>query len=145
MSKLVGERLASERERVKLKRLDFGVLGGVKEQAQGRYERGERAPDTDYLEELHKGGVDVNYVITGQRVSGDTNSGYTIQRYQLASEALEPVLAVQAKLNLLFSAEQIKTLLEYTYTYQLREEELSNFVESAYTLAGVDMPHTNVN
>ena len=140
MSKAVGERLSRERARLKLSREAFAELGGMKEQAQGRYERGERAPDSDYLESLEKSGVDVNYVITGKHVISDTKGGYKLQRYATANDALAPVLAVQSKLNLLFSAEQLKILLDYAYTHQVSEDDLVAFVEGAYAVTGVELP-----
>ncbi len=64
----IGDRLREERERLGLNQQDFGALGGVARNAQSRYEKGERAPDTDYLEALRKNGVDIVYVLTSTRM-----------------------------------------------------------------------------
>lgn len=64
----LGERLREERKRLGLSQADFGALGGVKANAQGKYEADERSPDSGYLEGLASAGVDVLYVLTGQRV-----------------------------------------------------------------------------
>lgn len=44
----------------------FGELGGVKANAQGKYENGTRFPDAAYLAAVVDAGVDVLYVITGE-------------------------------------------------------------------------------
>lgn len=63
----IGERLKAERERLGLNQTDFGALGGVQKQAQLKYERGDRSPDSAYLASVSEAGVDVLYVLTGQR------------------------------------------------------------------------------
>lgn len=63
----IGERLREERERIGLSQGAFGEIGGVKANAQGNYEKGERYPDAAYLACLSARGVDVLYVVTGQR------------------------------------------------------------------------------
>jgi transcriptional regulator with XRE-family HTH domain len=64
-----GDRLREERERTGLNQVAFAALGGVKKLAQINYEKGERSPDADYLAGLAAAGVDVLYVITGQRLT----------------------------------------------------------------------------
>lgn len=63
----LGERLREERKRLGLSQADFGALGGVKANAQGKYEADERSPDAEYLTRLHEAGVDVLYLLTGKR------------------------------------------------------------------------------
>lgn len=60
-------RLREERERLKLSQTAFGALAGASKPSQVRYENGERTPDVRYLSALAKHGVDVMYVLTGQR------------------------------------------------------------------------------
>lgn len=62
-----GERLREERERLRLSQAAFGEIGGVKANAQGKYESGERFPGADYLEAVAAYGVDALYVVTGER------------------------------------------------------------------------------
>lgn len=63
----IGDRLREERDRLGLSQVTFGEIGGVKANAQGNYEKGERFPDAGYLAALAEKGVDVLYVITGER------------------------------------------------------------------------------
>ena len=63
----VGDRLREERERLRLSQAAFGEIGGVKANAQAKYESGERFPGTDYLAAVAEAGIDVLYVVTGER------------------------------------------------------------------------------
>jgi transcriptional regulator with XRE-family HTH domain len=63
----IGPRLREERERLGMTQKVFGVIGGVEPNAQGKYESGERTPKADYLAAVAGQGVDVLYVLTGQR------------------------------------------------------------------------------
>ena len=63
----IGERLKEERNRLGLNQEDFGSLAGVTKKTQGIYERGDRNPDAAYLSAVSDAGVDVLYVVTGQR------------------------------------------------------------------------------
>lgn len=63
----IGERLREERERIGLSQGAFGEIGGVKANAQGNYEKGDRYPDAAYLACLSARGIDVLYVVTGER------------------------------------------------------------------------------
>lgn len=62
-----GIRLKSERERLKLTQEALAEAGGVKKLSQSKYENGERSPNSEYLERLASTGVDVAYLLTGQR------------------------------------------------------------------------------
>lgn len=66
----IGERLREEREALGYTQGDFADLVGQSRKSQGRYEAGERAPDAEYLSTAAKHGVDVLYVLTGQRTPG---------------------------------------------------------------------------
>jgi transcriptional regulator with XRE-family HTH domain len=63
----LGSRLKEERKRLGLSQQDFGAIGGVEANAQGKYENGERIPRSDYLAALGKKGMDVLYVLSGER------------------------------------------------------------------------------
>lgn len=64
---MFAERLKEERTRLKMSQTDFAEFCGIKRNAQIKYEKNERNPDSDYLEKAHKAGVDVSYLITGIR------------------------------------------------------------------------------
>lgn len=69
-----GERLREERERLGFNQTAFGAIGGVQKQAQLKYEKSERHPDTAYLEAIAKVGADVQYVVTGERSAGSLSA-----------------------------------------------------------------------
>ena len=62
-----GERIRQERDRLGLSQEAFGAVGGVSKRAQVNYEKSERKPDLVYLDQLSRIGVDVLYLVTGQR------------------------------------------------------------------------------
>lgn len=63
----IGSRIREERDRLELRQSDFAELVRVSTTTQGNYERGERAPDAVYFFLAAVQGVDVLYVITGNR------------------------------------------------------------------------------
>lgn len=81
----VGERLREERIRLGLKQEDLAMTGGVNRNTQGSYERGTRNPDTVYLAGIKQLGVDLVYVISGQRVLSEglsTEEAKIIEQYR---------------------------------------------------------------
>lgn len=62
-----GMRLKEERERMSLNQADFGALAGVGKLAQLNYEKGDRSPSAEYLHSIANHGVDVGYLLTGQK------------------------------------------------------------------------------
>lgn len=65
-----GPRIVSERERLKLKQVDLCIRTGVSKTTQIKYEAGQRAPDVGYLRALDAAGLDILYIITGDRSTG---------------------------------------------------------------------------
>lgn len=61
------DRLRAERERLGLSQVAFGDLCGVGKHAQINYEAGRRSPDGNYLMAAAAQGVDVLYILTGER------------------------------------------------------------------------------
>lgn len=64
----VGSRLRDERLRIGLSQDEFAAVGGVARRSQSAYEADERSPDADYLLAVRELGVDIFYVLTGERV-----------------------------------------------------------------------------
>lgn len=60
------ERLKKVRSIMGLTQVEFAELGGVKAVTQTNYERGIRFPTLEYLLNLKKAGVDINFVIFGE-------------------------------------------------------------------------------
>lgn len=63
----IGERLKEERERLGLNQTAFAALAGASKNTQYNYEKGERSPDAAYLAAAAQAGVDLLYVVTGER------------------------------------------------------------------------------
>lgn len=63
----IGERLKEERVRLGFNQADFAAIAGVAKTSQFNYEKGERSPDAQYLAATAAIGLDVLYVVTGQR------------------------------------------------------------------------------
>jgi transcriptional regulator with XRE-family HTH domain len=64
----MGERLKEERLRIGVNQTVLAEKCGVTKNTQLAYEKGERNPDTAYLAAASSLGIDVLYLITGQRV-----------------------------------------------------------------------------
>ena len=64
---LLGERLPEERERLGLNQEDFAAIGGVSRRSQIDWEQGKFVPNVEFLVAVAGKGVDVLYVLTGQR------------------------------------------------------------------------------
>lgn len=69
-----GERLREERDRLGLNQTDFGVQAGVSRGTQKAYELETSSPDISYLMALQGMGVDVQYVLTGMRISTEVGN-----------------------------------------------------------------------
>jgi len=64
-----GRRLFEERHRLQLSQAELALAIGVAERSIGNYERGRRSPDAEQLLRLIEQGMDVYYVLTGERAS----------------------------------------------------------------------------
>ena len=71
----IGDRLRSERERLKLSQAALAERGGVKALTQHSYEKGSSYPNADYLSKVVECGVDVFYVVTGKRLPAARPTG----------------------------------------------------------------------
>ena len=63
----IGLRLRSERKRIHMTQAQFGKEGGVSLSSQNAYESGLHFPDARYLARIAGVGVDVKYVLLGDR------------------------------------------------------------------------------
>lgn len=63
----IGERLKEERSRLGLSQTEMGAAGGVGKTTQINYEKDSGSPSATFLAAVAKLGVDVLYVVTGER------------------------------------------------------------------------------
>ncbi len=93
----IGERLKEERSRLGFSQTDLGAAGGVGKTTQINYEKGAGSPDAKYLAAVSPLGIDVLYVVTGERkplpntcLSADAAA--FLEVYQQVSESDREVL-----------------------------------------------------
>lgn len=86
----IGERLKEERVRLGFNQAEFAAFAGVAKTSQFNYEKGERSPDADYLAAVSAQGVDILYVVTGERKPQTADS--------ISADALE-LLEVYQRVN----------------------------------------------
>jgi transcriptional regulator with XRE-family HTH domain len=60
-------RLRVERLSRKMTQAGFGAMGGVGRLSQFKYEHGDAGPNVEYLQRLVGHGIDVNFLLTGDR------------------------------------------------------------------------------
>ena len=63
----IGMRLKEERERLEMTQVEMARVTGITRVSQQNYENNRRLPDAGYLGSLHRIGVDILYVIAGER------------------------------------------------------------------------------
>lgn len=100
----IGRRLREERERLGLTQPQLSDLTGISKTTQVNYEQGTRRPDSEYLYLVAQAGADVNYIITGQRITSYTPNPDVIFTDQKTGK---PVTAKEFKERL----EKMKTRL----------------------------------
>lgn len=87
----IGERLRKERERLGFNQPDFAGFAGATKQTLFSWENGHSSPKADQLAALGEHGVDVYYVLTGQRVGLATTlsarESALVNNYRAAPEA----------------------------------------------------------
>ncbi|MDR3370692.1 LexA family transcriptional regulator [Rhodoferax sp.] len=83
----IGDRLKLERQRLGLGQEEFGRKAGVSKTSQFNYESGGRMPDAAYLAAAHLIGVDVLFVVTGNRSAGNDDSFVVVPRHNAYASA----------------------------------------------------------
>ncbi len=134
----IGNRLKEERVRLGYSQDVFAKFGGTGRRTQVNYEKGERAPSTDYLAGIEKVGADINYIITGERLFDPELKA--LRGAARDKAILERIVAVEASLGMRFTESQVMTLLGYARQHCPTADALTSFVRSAFEVAGVDLP-----
>jgi len=77
----IGARLREERARLGVTQTDLAVACGVAKNTQLNYEKDERSPDATYLLLAKEAGMDIHYVLFGERspVHADQLSPYEME------------------------------------------------------------------
>ncbi len=91
-----GERLRIERERLGFNQPEFAAFAGATKQTLNSWEAGRSSPKADQLEALGEQGVDVYYVITGQRIGLATTltarESALVENYRASDEEAKKAL-----------------------------------------------------
>ncbi|HAV44359.1 MAG TPA: hypothetical protein DCX44_03510 [Halomonas sp.] len=111
----LGERLREERERLGMSQTQFGDLAQVTKKTQMLYEGDQRSPKADYLTAIASQGVDVQYVLTGNRSVPESQPlGLPVTE---PGPELSPVLMYDieaaAGAGRSFEGEPVKTILHF--------------------------------
>lgn len=70
----IGERLREERERLKLTQPAIAEAAGTTKQTQHAYETNRTPPKASYLSKVASLGIDVAYVVTGERLENTAST-----------------------------------------------------------------------
>ncbi|WP_165814193.1 XRE family transcriptional regulator [Kushneria phyllosphaerae] len=128
----IGERIRLERERLGHSQTTLGGLSGVTKKTQMLYETDKRIPKADYLVALAQAGIDVQYVLSGNKLIGSSGGepfGYHSEE-ESASEMVGfskiPIYDIEAAAGdgRLFDAELIETAIHFD-TEQLQHDGLN--------------------
>lgn len=92
----IGTRLKEERERLGYNQSDFAALAGVTRKTLFGYESAERFPAGDALAAWSEEGLDVQYVVTGERTPTGSTQGLPADE-QLLLEAYREMPAANKK------------------------------------------------
>lgn len=117
-SKIIGERLREERERLNMSQSDFallasqhGVSGGT-QRSVTRYEAGIQSPSVNFLSVVATVGVDVNYVLTGKPKDGISLAAAKDALEQaLIQHMLKPESRMDAEALLMYAVYQSNGIL----------------------------------
>ncbi|MCF7223106.1 XRE family transcriptional regulator [Lysobacter sp. TLK-CK17T] len=105
----------------------MAVAAGLNRTAQIRYEKGERAPDSDYLTALAGIGVDVLYVLTGVPAPTlKTDEAELLRRYRAAPPAVRT--AVAAALG------TVAVSQETDPSFAIQSSEIGNVMQGGQTI-----------
>lgn len=63
----IGERIRAERERLGHSQDQWASTADIHRNTQAKYERGEGAPDANYLAAIEEIGADIYYIVTGEK------------------------------------------------------------------------------
>ena len=128
---LLGTRLREERRRLGLTQAALAAVAGISTATQVGYEGGATDPGASYLLKIAEAGVDVCWVLTGQRVDW---RGFDIGMLIEIVQAVDEWAATRNKMT---TAEQREHLVRVIYEHCSRDGVLSpSFVESALKVAG---------
>lgn len=106
---------------------EFGGLAGVSDKSQAAYETGKTPPTVDYLYRLADHGIDIAYILTGQRQAPQESAEMSrfvarfaqlSRRERRAIEAMVGVLTAGSELDVVAAVTRAATLHDNTQEYR---------------------------
>jgi len=118
------ERIKAERERLGYGRKAFADLINAHVNSQSNWENGHRYPDARVLSLWAKHGVDISYVLTGQRTipvseSLTTSELALVESYRRAQPAQRKIIEAVANLAAESVSQKLETPYELSYGHAL--------------------------
>jgi transcriptional regulator with XRE-family HTH domain len=149
----IGERLREERARLGMNQPQFAAIAGTTKQTLFSWESGKTAPDAGQIAALAHGGVDVLYVITGERgINSQTRAlidakQARISRFVDAGMDLEQVRELEANYGSGPSPQRIKQVAALLAKLRAIEfEAVYTQVESITQLrSALELAHAKLN
>lgn len=109
-------RLRQERERLGINARQMAEIGGVSRASQSLYEAGTRVPDTRYLMAAAQHGVDVHFLVTGERAAALAERNFDWVLHDAIFTAVEEWLAAERlELPAAKKMQVLKILYEYMH------------------------------
>jgi len=91
-----GNRLREEREKLDVNQKEFSIMMKITEVTQSNYENEKRIPDAAYLKKAAKAGIDVNYVVTGERCISEKKMLLIEELEKKLKEAMELLTSLKS-------------------------------------------------
>ncbi len=124
----IGSRLKSERKRLNLSQPAIAAFIGISKQSQINYEKGERSPDANYLQTAAQLGMDINFIITGEKVLSALTDK---ERLALAISAVEEGLQEsESRLNATKKAELIIAAYDLITDHKMPQSKIIQFIKA---------------
>ena len=93
---ILASSLKVERKRLNLTLKQMAEVGGVSRSSQVGYESAARVPDAAYLKKVSAAGVDIHFVLFGQRQSADWSTPFNWELHDSVLQTIEDWLGERA-------------------------------------------------
>lgn len=132
-AEILGQRLLLERKRLRLTQGQVAEMTGVSRATVSFYESGSSSADARFLAEAMKGGMDVFFVLTGQRLSEEAAKHFD---WEFLGAVAESTKAFEKRLGRTLDRDLYWRLLRVLYAHGARDRLIDDAtIENAMELA----------